>query len=140
MKFLNKIFQSFNRSKSASKNSSKADELVGLWENDLDDGSGLHAIWGWSYQFNENGSGTYYYWDAQALQDEIEFSWSRLSPTCIKMKFSASERWTVIEYTIKIVDAPYSGKLRKLTDNNYVPNDFSSEGFGKAPGAIFKAI
>ncbi len=33
------------------------DELLGFWENDAEDGSGLHAIWGYGIEFFENGEG-----------------------------------------------------------------------------------
>jgi len=129
---LRKIFQSFK--------TFKDDELIGLWENDLDDGSGLHAIWGWSFQFNKDGSGVYYSWNEQKAQDEIQFSWYCLSPSSIKVKYPDEEKWTTIEYTIKIVDASYSGKLLKLTDNNYKSTELSTEGFWGYFGAIFKKV
>jgi len=140
LNLISKIFPFLHKSTSAREAADVNDELIGLWENDLDDGSGLHAIWGWSYRFNEDGSGVYYYWEDQELQYEIGFSWSRLTPTSIKAKFSNREDWTVIDYTIKTIDAPYSGKLLKLTDNNFVPNDYSAEGFWDNWGAIFKSI
>ena len=39
----------------------KDDILIGIWENDLDDLSGLHAIWGWAYEFFKDGFGGYSY-------------------------------------------------------------------------------
>jgi hypothetical protein len=140
LNFLRKIFLSVSTNRSAQRNSGEKDELIGLWENDLDDGSGLHAIWGWSFRFNEDGSGTSYYWSEQKLQSENQFLWSRISPSSIKAKYSDDEEWIIIEYTIKIVDAPYSGKLIKLTDNNYTPTDFSQDGFWGRFGAIFKTV
>ncbi|MFI5131712.1 MAG: hypothetical protein ACHQFX_17040 [Chitinophagales bacterium] len=123
-----------------SKISAEKDELIGLWENDLDDGSGLHAIWGWSFRFNEDGSGIYSFWSEQKLQSETQFFWSRISLSSIKAKYPDDEDWTIIEYTTKIIDAPYSGKLVKLTDNNYTPTDLSKDGFWDCFGAIFKSV
>ena len=140
MKFLRKIFSSLNINSPAKPIIKVKDELIGLWENDLDDGSGLHAIWGWSFQFNEDGSGTYYYWSEQKLDSEIPFSWSRINQNSITAKYEDDEDWVTIEYSLKIINAPYSGKLIQLTDNNYVPTDLSEKGFWDCFGAIFKSI
>lgn len=140
MKFLRKILLLLSPIKPVFKIPQEGDELIGLWENDLDDGSGLHAIWGWSFRFNEDGTGTYYYWSEQKLQSEVPFFWERLSPTSIKARYADDEDWAIIDYTIKIVDAPYLAKLFKLTDNNYEPSEYSSEGFWDCFGAIFKAV
>ena len=129
-----------NTNKPKTNFSEKGDELIGLWENGLDDGSGLHAIWGWSFRFDKDGSGTYYYWSEQTLQYETPFSWSRINQNSINAKYSHDEDWTIIEYTIAIIDAPYSGKLLQLTDNNYTPTDLSEIGFWNSFGAIFKAV
>jgi hypothetical protein len=137
--FIKKIFSSLFINKSPAIVKQK-DELIGLWENDLDDGSGLHAIWGWSFRFNEDGSGTYYYWSEQKLQSEIAFSWYRINEHSIKAKYADGEEWRLIEYSLKIVAAPYSGKLMQLTDNNYVPTDLSEVGFWDCFGAIFKVV
>lgn len=137
---LQKLLSFFNLNKTAPQNLVEKDELVGLWENDLDDGSGLHAIWGWSFRFNENGSGTYYYWSNQKLHSETAFSWVRINQNSIKAKYDDDETWTIIEYSLQIIDAPYSGKLTKLTDNNYVPTDLGKEGFWDCFGAVFKPM
>jgi hypothetical protein len=129
-----------NKQASVLVNKTSKDEMIGLWENDLDDGSGLHAIWGWSFLFNEDGSGTYYYWSEQKLQWETPFSWRRIQPGIIQAKYEDDEDWTTIEYSLAIVNAPYSGKLLKLTDNNYVPGDLSDVGFWNSYGALFKEI
>ena len=140
MNLLKKLFSFHNLNKTAPQNLGEKDELVGLWENDLDDGSGLHAIWGWSFRFNENGSGTYYYWTGQKLHSETTFSWIRINQNSIKAKYDDDETWTIIEYSLQIIDAPYSGKLTKLTDNNYVPTDLGKEGFWDSFGAVFKPM
>jgi hypothetical protein len=140
MEFFRKIMSLVNTNKLPSNFSEKNDELIGLWGNGLDDGSGLHAIWGWSFRFDKDGSGTYYYWSEQKLQYETPFFWSRINPSSIKAKYSDDEDWTIIEYTIKIIDAPYSGKLLQVTDNNYTPTDLSEVGFWNCFGAIFKAV
>ncbi len=115
------------------------DELVGLWENDLNDGSGLHGIWGWSFRFNPNGTGLYSYWSQSKLQNQDPFTWERLTGNSIKVKLEKDE-WSIIEYSTTIVDAPYAGKLIKLTDINYEPDDHFKEGFWDYPGAIFRAL
>jgi len=140
LNFFRKIFAPVRTNRTTSKIKEEKDELIGLWENDLDDGSGLHAIWGWSFRFNEDGSGTYSYWSEQKLHSQTPFSWSRKNSNSIKVKYLDDEDWTIIEYTVKIVDGPYSGKLKKLTDNNYTPTDLSQEGFWDSFGAIFKAV
>lgn len=91
------------------------DEITGTWENDLDDGSGLHGIWGWAYEFKADGSGIYYSWSKQQLENQSKFTWERLGDNVIRMKDTDDYQWSIIEYTITIVPAPYSGSLRKLT-------------------------
>ncbi|WPQ63464.1 hypothetical protein SIO70_01120 [Chitinophaga sancti] len=91
------------------------DEILGTWENDLDDGSGLHGIWGWAYEFKADGSGTYYSWDKQTLTHQDKFSWERIGDKAIRKKDTDDYQWETIEYSITIVSAPYSGRLRKLT-------------------------
>lgn len=118
----------------------KKDEVVGIWENDLDDGSGLHAIWGWSFHFKEDGTGIHYSWDESKLTSEILFVWQRISSSTILAKYNDADELDKIEYTIIKVNGPYSSKLLKLTDKNYKPNDFCSEGFWGCCGAIFKVI
>lgn len=126
--------------KSPSKDIDNSDELIGLWENGLDDGSGLHAIWGWSFRFNEDGSGMYYGWKNQKIDDETPFSWSRMNSSAIKVKYEDDEEWTIIEYSLKIVDGPYSRKLIKLTDNNHVKTDLCEESFWGYFGAIYRVL
>lgn len=128
--FKNVIQQIFN----------KKDEIVGIWENDLDDGSGLHAIWGWSFHFKEDGTGIHYSWDESKLSSEIPFVWQRISSNKILAKYNDADEWNKIEYTIIKVNGPYLIKLLKLIDKNYKPNDFCSEGFWGCCGAIFKVI
>ena len=137
MSLLKKLFFFFNLDKPAPQNEVETDELVGLWENDLDDGSGLHAIWGWSFRFEENGLGTYCHWSGQKLDSEITFCWIRVNENSIKAKYEEDETWTIIKYSLQIIDAPYSGKLIKLTDNNYVSTDLGKEGFWDCFGAVF---
>ncbi len=140
MKFLKKIFPIFNTKKQTSNISEEKDELIGVWENDLDDGSGLHYIWGWSFQFNEDSTGNYTYWNEQKIENEIKFSWCRIDQHSVKVKYEDADNWTIIEYSLQVVDAPYAGKLMKLTDKNYVSTDLAKEGFWGCVGAIFKVI
>lgn len=120
--------------------STPEDEIVGLWENDLDDGSGLHAIWGWSYKFNKDGTGVYYSWSQSKPDDEIPFRWERVSANTIKAKYPDDETWDMIEYTLQIVPAPYAGSLMKLTDNSYTKGEMSREGFWSGYGAVFRHL
>lgn len=121
-------------------NLEKKDELIGVWENGLDDGSGFHAIWGWSYTFNEDGTGIYFYWNVSKLENEIPFKWERVSANTIKVRFPDDAEWYTIEYTLQTVPAPYAGSLIKLTDNNYKPDELSQVGFWRSFGAIFKPV
>lgn len=116
------------------------DELIGLWKNDLDNGSGFHAIWGWSYTFNEDGTGMHFYWNVSKLENEIPFVWERVSANTIKARFLDDDEWYTIEYTLQIVPAPDTGSLIKLTDNNYKPDELSQVGFWGSFGAIFKPL
>jgi hypothetical protein len=116
------------------------DVLVGLWENELDDSSGLHAIWGWSFRFEEDGTGMYHYWTESELTYQIPFSWTRHNQNTIMTKYRDDVNWSAIEYTLQIVDGPYDSKLLKLTDSNYIPNDLGNEGFWNCFGAIFKNV
>lgn len=120
--------------------SANKDELIGIWKNALDDGSGFHAIWGWSYTFNEDGTGVHFYWNVSKLENEIHFIWERVSANTIKAKFEVDDEWYTIEYTIQIVPAPDAGSLLKLTDNNYKPDELSQVGFWRSFGAIFKPL
>lgn len=115
------------------------DEIVGQWENDLDDGSGLHAIWGYAYVFNEDGTGRSYMWENGQVNDDDTYTyfWKRLGPNTIEVKLDEEDEGQVLEYTIAIVNA-YGGQLYKLTDSRYVPDDFHSEGFWNGYGPVFK--
>ena len=116
------------------------DEIVGQWENDLDDGSGLHAIWGYAYVFNEDGTAKSYMWEQGKINNEhtYTFSWKRLGPNTIEVKLDEEDEGEVLEYNITTVNAPYSGKLYKLTDSSYVPDQYNSEGFWNGFGPVFK--
>lgn len=140
MNFLKKIFSLFNKSRHSERSSAIQDELTGLWENDLDDGSGLHAIWGWTFRFNEDGKGMHYYWSNSKTESETPFNWQQSDPETIFAKYHDEKEWTTISYTIQTINAPYSGKLLKLTDNNYKSGDLGKEGFWDCFGAIFKPV
>jgi len=140
LNFIQKIADYLNNYKKNGKPLKGSDEILGLWENDLDDGSGLHGIWGWSFRFNQDGLGIYSYWSDSKLEKTISFDWIRLHQRSIKTKYTNEVEWSKIDYTIKIIDAPYQGKLLKLTDNNYKSNDYSKDGFWGFSGAIFKSI
>lgn len=116
------------------------DILLGIWENDLDDGSGLHAIWGWSFDFKADGTGKYSYWNKSKLELEMLFEWRRVSVTKIQIKYQDDDEWSTVEYALSEIDGPYNSKLLKLIDINYQPHDHWTEGFWDAPGALFKHL
>jgi len=121
-------------------NSLPEDEIVGVWKNGLDDGNGLHAITGWSYKFNKDGTGVYYSWSESKPDDEIPFMWERVSANTIKARYPDDESWDIIEYTTQIVPAPHAGSLIKLTDNNYTKGEMSRDGFWSGYGAVFRPL
>lgn len=116
------------------------DEIVGEWENDLDDGSGLHAIWGFAYVFNEDGTGKSYMWEQSKVNDEHTYTylWKRLGPNTIEVKLEYEDEGEVLEYNITAVNGPYGSKLYKLTTNNYIADQYNSEGFWDGFGPVFK--
>lgn len=115
-----------------------SDELTGRWDNDLDDSSGLHAIWGWAYEFKNDGTGIYLSWDSENKNQQSGFLWKRITDNTIHTKFESEDIWTIIEYSISDITGPYNTRLFKLTDNNYTATDFSKEGFWNSFGALFK--
>ena len=116
------------------------DEIVGEWENDLDDSSGLHAMWGLAYVFNADGTGKSYMWEHGKVNDEYTYTylWKRLGPNTIEIKLDEEDEGDVLEYTITTVNGPYGSELYKLTDSSYVADQYESEGFWNASGPLFK--
>jgi hypothetical protein len=117
------------------------DEIVGEWENGLNDGSGLHAFWGYAYIFNEDGTGKSYMWEQGKVNDEYTYTffWKRLGPNTIEVKTEEDDEGEILDYNITTVGAPYGGSLYKLTTSNYVPNEFCNEGFWNVYGPVFKS-
>jgi len=136
--FIRKLFRPKNSDILSPENLN--DRFIGRWENDLDDSSGLHGIWGWAYEFNNDGTGSYYYWSSEDENQNFVFSWERINGNTIKVKHEADQEWTTIEYNISMCDGPYGGKLMKLIDINYIPSDFSKEGFWSSYSALFRQI
>lgn len=82
------------------------DELIGFWENDLDDHSGLHTmIWGYGVEFLENNIGYIRNWGAgqHFEKDKVIFYWNRLDEKTIIIKdeFEVSTKinYEIISYT-----------------------------------------
>ena len=48
-----------SKSNNADARNTEEDELIGCWENE-DDGSGLHAMWGYGIRFSVAGQGVSY--------------------------------------------------------------------------------
>lgn len=115
---------------------SLTDELLGTWENDLDDGSGFHAIWGLALDFKNDGTFIYTSWHKGKPSHEAIYFWRRININTIEI-MNEDEEWDRIEYTIAKVHGPYNTKLLKLTNNHFVPlNDFP-EDFWDYTGPIF---
>lgn len=121
--------------------STPTDEIVGEWENGLNDGSGLHGIWGYAYVFKEDGTGESYMWIQGKVDDEYTdtFFWKRLGPNTIEVKLEKDGEAEILEYTITTVGAPYGGTLYKLTTNSSVPDQYNSEGFWNDNVPVFKS-
>ncbi len=130
------MFNFFNR-KTQNTPPLQKDEIVRLWENDLDDGSGLHAIWGYAYKFNDDNTGIYYTWSEQKLDGEMQFKWRRTGDKSIQAKFDDEDDWDLLEYTLTIVDGPYGSRLLKLTDNNESATDLSIYNFWHGFAPVF---
>ncbi|MBX7227155.1 MAG: hypothetical protein K1X55_14060 [Chitinophagales bacterium] len=139
MSFLKKILTLF-QTETPNSNLKDKDELLGIWENDLDDGSGLHAIWGWSFRFMDDGTGMHYYWVEGELQYNMTFNWLRINESTIKIKFKDETEWSIINYSLEKIDGPYNTKLLRLTDSNYVPCSPSEIGFWNFHGALFRHV
>jgi hypothetical protein len=116
------------------------DEIVGEWEDDLEDSSWLHALWGYAYVFNEDGTGRSCTWEYGKVNDEHTYTyfWKRLGPNNIEVKMDEDDEGEVLEYTITTVNIPYGRQLYKLTDSSYVPDEFHSDGFWNGCGPVFK--
>ena len=134
------MFNFLKRRRKIKQPSEKKDELVGRWENDLDDGSGLHSIWGFSFRFNEDNTGQYSFWGERKLQDETPFDWQRVNSNSIRIRYRNDDEWTTVNYALTVVNAPYSGKLLKLTDIDYKPDEPGAKSIWGYFGAIFKPL
>jgi hypothetical protein len=126
------IKQLFGRKVNAS---SKAiqDELLGFWENDADDGSGLHAIWGYGIEFLEDGKGFSHYWGSEVEPSDRKtpISWKRDSATNIMIKLDTGDDWRALEYEITDFIGAYNSKHFKLTEKG-------KNGFWNAPEPLYK--
>jgi hypothetical protein len=109
------------------------DELLGFWENDADDGSGLHAIWGYGIEFLEDGKGFNHNWGSEVdLSDRrIPINWKRNNSTIIMIKFEAEEAWRTLEYEITDFIGAYNSKHFKLAEKG-------KNGFWTAPEPLYK--
>lgn len=76
------------------------DELLGFWENDLDDSSGLHAIWGHGTEFLPNGQGYDISWGGGKPREEDTFFWQRTGNAQIIIRYGDDDEWETIDYEI----------------------------------------
>ena len=83
------------------------DELLGFWENDLDDGSGLHAIWGYGIEFLPGGEGISHSWGSDVKKEDREqkIYWKRNGEKNISLKFLEDGDWDNIEYEMTFESA-----------------------------------
>lgn len=110
----------------------RKDELTGVWESGLDDGSGLHAVWGWSFRFDPDHTGRYACWDEGKLREERPFAWQRLGQRSIRARYRDGSKWATIEYSLAVVNGPYRSRLLKLADRD-------AEGFWGCHAPVFKS-
>jgi hypothetical protein len=127
MNLFKKLFSGQYRS------NSRVDELIGFWENDADDGSGLHAIWGYGIEFLEKGKGFNHNWgsDIRPEDRKQEILWTRNSEKNISIKFPEEDVWTAIEYEISDFIGAYNSKYYKLVEEG-------KDKFWCAPNPIYK--
>lgn len=76
------------------------DELIGFWENDLDDNSGLHNAFGYGIVFLTGGEGIDANWGAGQPYQEDKIVWRRVGPNTIMIKFEQDKEEDTIEYEI----------------------------------------
>jgi hypothetical protein len=107
------------------------DPLLGFWENDADDGSGLHAIWGYGLEFYADGTGVELNWghDVKEENKKLPFRWKRTGPQTVAIQQDPEDEWEEIEYEI----TPYALSYLQLTAKG-------QEGFWTAPEPICKRI
>jgi hypothetical protein len=108
------------------------DELIGCWENE-DDGSGLHAMWGFGIKFSAEGEGVNYTWANGLAPEDREqlIIWKRNSEQSISIKFVEDEEWSAIEYEISDFAGGYGAKYHKLTEKG-------KETFWCSPEPLYK--
>lgn len=116
------------------------DELTGNWEHGLADVSGSNASWGWSFLFNNNGTGVYRFWSESRLQDETPFLWERIGENLIKAKYNDDNGWYVVRYSISMAEKPGGGNLWKLTNESYRPEKAGEDGFWTDIEALYKPV
>lgn len=92
------------------------DKLIGLWTKE-DDGSGLLAIFGWSYEFRHDGTGVYHFWEGSNKDNHcFEFEWKRINENTVMVKRSDSINWNTLCYQLEDVSGAYNSKATKLTE------------------------
>ena len=93
----------------------KQDELVGFWENDLYDGSGLHALWGYGIEFSEDGNGFNINWghDIKPEDRKQPIHWKRKGAKIIAIKLEGEEDWDEVEYEISEFIGVYDKLIEK---------------------------
>lgn len=94
------------------------DNLIGLWTKE-DDGSGLLAIFGWSFNFKMDKTGEYKYWESNLNESlGFDFLWERLNENSIKIKAITNDKWTTLNYEIIEEKGTYNSRQFKLKEIN----------------------
>ncbi|WP_153797384.1 hypothetical protein [Foetidibacter luteolus] len=138
LRFVKQIFvvksNTFKNNTSKSKKSSivkdeikeSKDELLGFWENGADDGSGLHAIWGYGVEFLPEGKGFTHHWGGDVPEDEkrIEILWKRNNAKSVSCKYEDGEEWETVEYEITDFIGAYDSPCHKIVEKG--KNEFWS--------------
>ena len=99
------------------------DELVGRWDNNVDDLSGFRTmVWGHRFEFDANGMGRRISWGGPGDRT-LEFEWTRMDSKCICVWMQDEEvqdLWEYFHYQLSPHQGPYSHyvKLEPLPNSN----------------------
>ena len=103
------------------------DDLIGLWSS-VDDGSGLIQFFGWSVEFNKDGTGIYHQWSSlEKINFSFKFLWKRLTKDSINLKVEKETTWNSIQYVIAETIGAYNSRQYQLTEKNKTSFWTSSE-------------
>ena len=95
----------------------QGDELLGVWLNNADDGSGMHMIWGYGMEFKKGEQGRLFSWGMGENSDEESeeaFEWRRITEHTIQIKTVDKEKWDEIDYEITNFIGAYNAPYFKI--------------------------